>query len=42
LTPYQSLSGGERLFDTVDDLHGLVLVETVASPKVVDLKFARE
>jgi dihydrofolate reductase len=35
------LGGGERLFDTVDDLHGLVLVETVAAPNVVHLKFAR-
>jgi len=36
------LGGGERLFDRVDDLHGLVLVETVAAPNVVHLKFARE
>lgn len=35
------LGGGERLFDSVDDLHGLVLVETVAAPNVVHLKFAR-
>lgn len=35
------LSGGERLFDKVTDLHGLVLVETVAAPDVVHLKFAR-
>ena len=35
------LGAGERLFDTVDDLHGLVLVETVAAPNVVHLKFAR-
>jgi dihydrofolate reductase len=33
---------GERLFDGVgDDLHGLVLVRTVAAPKVTHLKFAR-
>ena len=36
------LGGGERLFDTVDALHGLVLVETVAAPNVTHLKFARE
>jgi hypothetical protein len=35
------LGGGERLFDNVDDLHGLVLVETVAAPNVTHLKFAR-
>jgi dihydrofolate reductase len=35
------LGGGERLFDTVDDLHGLDLVETVATPNVIHLKFAR-
>jgi dihydrofolate reductase len=35
------LGGGERLFDTVDDLHGLVLVETIAAPYVVHLGFAR-
>jgi dihydrofolate reductase len=35
------LGGGERLFDNVDDLHHLVLVETVAAPNVVHLKFAR-
>ena len=35
------LGGGERLFDTVEDLHGLVLVQTVAAPDVVHLKFAR-
>src|SRR6185436_18489539 len=28
------LGGGERLFDTVDDLHGLTLAETVAAPNV--------
>lgn len=36
------LSKGERLFDNVNDLHGLVLVETVAAPNVVHLKFARK
>lgn len=35
------LGGGERLFDTVDDLKGMVLVETVSAPNVVHLKFAR-
>lgn len=35
------LGAGERLFDGVDDLHGLVLVETVAAPNVVHLKLAR-
>ncbi len=35
------LGAGERLFDTVDDLHDLVLVETVAAPNVVHLKFVR-
>jgi dihydrofolate reductase len=35
------LGRGERLFDGVADLHGLVLVETVAAPNVVHLKFAR-
>ncbi len=35
------LGGGQRLFDNVDDLHGLVLVQTVAAPGVVHLKFAR-
>jgi dihydrofolate reductase len=36
------LGGGERLFDRVgDNLHGLKLVRTVASPKVTHLKFAR-
>jgi dihydrofolate reductase len=35
------LGGGERLFDTVDDLHGLVLVETIATPNVLHLRFAR-
>ncbi len=36
------LRGGERLFDTVNDLHDLVLVETVTAPDVVHLKFARK
>jgi dihydrofolate reductase len=36
------LGGGERLFDTVGDLHGLVLVDTVAAPNVVHLKFIRQ
>jgi dihydrofolate reductase len=36
------LGSGERLFDGVgDDLHGLQLVRTVATPGVVHLKFAR-
>ena len=36
------LGSGERLFDGVgDDLHGLKLVRTVASPAVIHLKFAR-
>ena len=36
------LGGGERLFDSVNDLHGLVLVETVAVTDVVHLKFVRK
>jgi len=35
------LGDGERLFDGVGDLHGLELVRTVATPKVIHLKFAR-
>lgn len=35
------LGVGERLFDDVDELHGLALVETVAAPNVIHLKFAR-
>lgn len=36
------LGSGERLFESVgDDLHGLELVRTVATPKVVHLKLAR-
>jgi dihydrofolate reductase len=36
------LGGGERLFDNVGDLHGLVLVETVAATNVIHLKFVRK
>jgi dihydrofolate reductase len=37
------LGSGERLFDGVgEDLHGLQLVETVGTPEVVHLKFARQ
>jgi dihydrofolate reductase len=36
------LGRGERLFDGLgDDLHGLELVRTVATPRVTHLKFAR-
>jgi dihydrofolate reductase len=35
------LGGGERLLDTVSDLHGLELVRTVATPQVIHLKLAR-
>jgi dihydrofolate reductase len=36
------LGAGERLFDGVgDDLHGLALARTVATPEVVHLKFTR-
>ena len=35
------LGRGERLFDGVDDLHGLELVKTVAATNVTHLKFAR-
>jgi hypothetical protein len=36
------LGDGERLFDGVgDDLHGLELAETVATPNVTHLKFRR-
>jgi len=36
------LGRGERLFDGLDDdLHGLEVVRTVATPQVVHLKFAR-
>ena len=36
------LGGGERLFENVADLHGLALVETLATPNVVHLKFERQ
>ena len=37
------LGEGERLFDgPSDDMHGLELVRTIATPKVVHLKFARQ
>ena len=36
------LRAGERLFDNVDDLHGLVSVRMLAAPNVVHLKFAKE
>jgi len=36
------LGGGERLFENVGNLHGLVLVETVAAPNVTHLRFARK
>jgi len=36
------LGAGERLFDSVTDLHGLALVETVAAPNVVHLRFAKQ
>jgi dihydrofolate reductase len=35
------LGGGERLFDTVDDLHGLELVETIGMRDVIHVRFAR-
>jgi len=36
------LGGGERLFDGVgDDLYGMTLARTVATPRVTHLKFAR-
>ena len=35
------LGGGERLFEGVNDLHGLALVRTVAAPNVTHLKFTR-
>jgi dihydrofolate reductase len=35
------LGGGERLFDGVNDLHGLELVRTVAAPNVIHLKFTK-
>jgi dihydrofolate reductase len=36
------LGGGERLFARVDDLHGLVLVETIAATNVIHLRFTRK
>ena len=36
------LGGGERLFENVADLHGLVLVESVAAPNVLHLKFRKK
>lgn len=36
------LGGGEHLFDNVGDLGDLVLVETIATPNVIHLKFARK
>jgi len=35
------LGAGERLFDGVDDLHGLTLVRTIATPQVTHLRFGR-
>ena len=35
------LGAGERLFEGVDDLHGLALVETIATDAVVHLRFSR-
>ena len=35
------LGDGERLFDGVNDLHGMKLVRTVATPHVTHFKFAR-
>ena len=35
------LGSGERLFEGVNDLHGLYLVRTVATPTVTHLKFAK-
>ena len=35
------LGSGERLFEGVNDLHGLHLVRTVATPTVTHLKFAK-
>jgi len=35
------LGSGERLFEGVDQLHGLELVRTLATPEVVHLEFAR-
>ncbi|HJP86495.1 MAG TPA: dihydrofolate reductase family protein [Gemmatimonadaceae bacterium] len=35
------LGGGERLFEGVGDLHGLELVETIATPNVTHFKFLK-
>jgi dihydrofolate reductase len=35
------LGDGDRLFNTVSDLHGLALVETIGTPNVTHLRFAR-
>ena len=35
------LGAGERLFNNVEDLHGLQMVEAVTAPNVAHLKFAR-
>jgi dihydrofolate reductase len=35
------LGAGERLFDGVDDLHGLELMRTLAAPGVTHLKFTK-
>lgn len=35
------LGAGERLFDQVDDLHGLALVETIPAPGVAHLRFTK-
>lgn len=35
------LGSGERLFDGVDDLRGLELVRTMATPKAIHMKFAK-
>jgi dihydrofolate reductase len=36
------LGGGERLFDSVNALHSLALVNTVAAPDVIHMKFVRK
>lgn len=35
------LGGGERLFEGVNDLHGLELAETIATPNVTHFKFLK-
>jgi hypothetical protein len=35
------LGAGERLFEGVDDLHGLELAETVAAPNVTHFRFVK-